>query len=100
MKRLVFPKVFVRHAEEDFVDDGTKFRLYYYKDVLPISATNGKYGAFVCIRMDYLGINYEAYKEDYKILDEFNGCEEVDMKKLIENCEFICEKYNLRGDLK
>ena len=96
MKRLTFPKsLFVRHEEKDFVDDGTKFRFYYYKDVLPISATNGKYGAFVCIRPDYLKMPWETYRDDLKILDEFNGCEEVDMSKLIENCEFICNKYNL-----
>lgn len=96
MKRLVFPKVFVRHAEKDFTDDGTKFRFYYYKDVLPVDATNSQeYGAFVSIRMDYLRMNYESYKEDYKILNEFNGCEEVNMEKLIENCEFICKKYSL-----
>lgn len=95
MKRLVFPKVFVRHAEKDVIDDGTKFRIYYYKDVLPISATNLKYGAFVCIRLDCLGIKYAVYKEDYEILDEFNGCDEVNMEKLIENCEFICKKYSL-----
>lgn len=97
MKKLVFNRaLFIRHPEEDFEDDGTKFRVYFYKDKLPISATNGKWGAYVAIRLDYLGIRWETYKEDWQIMDEFNGvenAEQVDMEKLIENCEYILNKY-------
>ena len=95
MKKLVFPKnLFVRHAEKDFKDDGATFRMYYYKDVLPISAYNSKtYGTFVDIRLDYVGIFWNKWKADYAIVEEFNGCEEFNMEKFIENCEYICKKY-------
>lgn len=94
MKRLVFPKIFVHHPEDDCYDDGSKIRYYYYKDRLPLSAINSKeYGAFVDIRLDELGFPYEMYKEDNHIIDEFNcGCD-VDMDKLIANCEYILDKY-------
>ena len=94
MKRLVFPKVFVHHPEKDFSDDGTRFRVYYYKDKLPLSATNSaEYGAFVDIRLGELGFHYEMYKEDRDVIDEFNGVDNVDMDKLIANCEYILDKY-------
>lgn len=94
MKRLVFnKKLFVRHNEKDFNDDGTKFRIYYYKDQLPISVARWKDEAFICIRLDYIGISYNDYKDDYEILNEFNGAFEVDMGKFILNCEAMLNKY-------
>jgi hypothetical protein len=94
MKKLVFNKnLFVRHNEKDFRDDGTNFRFYYYKNQLPISVATACGMKFVCIRLDYAGFRYPDYKEDYEILDMFNGCYDVDMEKLIENCEFILNKY-------
>lgn len=94
MKKLVFPKAFVRHPEKDFSDDGTRFRVYYYKDKLPLSVTNSeRYGAFVSVRLDYLGIPFAVCRDDYKIADEFNGVSIVDMEKLIANCEYLVDKY-------
>lgn len=96
MTRLTFSKkLFVRRKDMDFRDDGTAFRIYFYKGVLPISVATWNGTKFVCIRLDYLGIHYNEYKEDLKVLDEFNGIDNVDMKKFVSNCEYIVAKYNL-----
>lgn len=92
-------KFFERRADQDFRDDGTKFRFYYYKGVLPVSTTTFDGTLFCAIRLDYAGFKYAEYKKDYAIIDEFNGIS-VDkacaMKdKFIENCEYIAKEYNL-----
>ena len=100
MKRLCLPaKLFIRHKDEDFEDDGTHFRVYYYKDALPVSVTHWNNITFIDIRLDYLRIPWETYKEDGKILGEFNGSpdERFDLEKLIANCEYIAEKYGVLG---
>ena len=99
MKRLTFPKAyFTRDKERDFFDDGNCFRMYKYKNVLPISVLHSKeiyYGGessiFCDIRLDYLGFRYHEYKEDDAIIDKYNGVSNLkfDMNDFIENCEFI-----------
>ena len=94
-KRLIYPKDFVRHEEDDFSDDGNYFKGYKYKDILPISSLSSRGEAYISIRMDYLGFDYDLYREDRGIEDEFNGVrvEDVDMEKLAQNCEYLIEKY-------
>lgn len=95
-KRFTLNKdLFIRWNEEDFSDDGTKFRMYKYKNVLPISQTSWHGMTFTCIRLDYLGLSYKNYKDDLRIMDEFNGVdiENADKEKFIENCEYIMNKY-------
>ena len=96
MKKLVFSrKLFVRHPEQDFRDDGTSFRLTYYKDTVPVSVASWNGMRFVAIRLDYAGIDWNQYKEDYSIIDEFNGVADnkFDMDKFVANCEFMLNKY-------
>lgn len=94
-KRLIYPKDFVRHEEDDFRDDGNYFKGYKYKNILPISSLSCDGEAYISIRMDYLGFDYDLYCEDREIEQEFNGVlvEDVDMEKLAQNCEYLIEKY-------
>lgn len=96
MKRIVFSKkYFERRPDMDFGDDGNHFRIYFYKGILPISVCSYQEDRFIDIRLDYLGIDYRTYKEDFRVLDEFNGVNvnNFNMDKLIENCEYIIAKY-------
>lgn len=88
-------KLFTRWTEEDFSDDGTRFRMYLYKGKLPISQTTWNGCTFTCIRLDYLGFSYHDYEEDVALMDEFNGIEieRANKEKFIANCEYILNKY-------
>ena len=92
-------KLFERREDMDFKDDGTRFRFYFYKGVLPVSTTTGFGNLYCAIRLDYLGKKYADYKVDDAILDEFNGIPTAEAcakkEKFIENCEYIAKKYNL-----
>ena len=97
MKRLILPKIFVNHPEKAFSDDGNYFRVLYYKDKLPISVLHDSVDeqTYLDIRLDYLGMPYQTYMEDNKLLGEFNGVadSEFNIEKLIANCEYILDKY-------
>lgn len=96
MKRInLIKNGFKRCEERDFEDDGSYFKCYTYKG-LPITYLNSCGEYYLCLRLDYLGINYKNYKEDLAILDEFNGVAEIDISKLIANCEYIIKKYNIK----
>lgn len=86
---------FKRNSENDFVDDGNHFKFYCYKG-LPISYLKSEGEYYLDLRLDYIGVKYEEYKEDLKILEEFNGCTNIDIEKLIKNCEYIIKKYNIK----
>lgn len=88
-------KLFVRWEEEDFTDDGTRFRMYLYKGQLPVSQTTWRGSTYTSIRLDYLGFSYRDYKEDVTLMNEFNGIEieYADKEKFIANCEYILNKY-------
>lgn len=88
--------LFVRHPEEDFNDDGNEFRIYYYKDKLPISVCTYDGDIYLAMRPDYLGYNWKDYQEDYKVLDKYNGVYNVyniDKEQLEEDCEAMYQKY-------
>lgn len=88
-------KFFTRWTEQDFSDDGTRFRMYLYKGKLPVSQTAWRGSTYTSIRLDYLGFSYRDYKEDVTLMNEFNGIEieRADKEKFIANCEYILNKY-------
>jgi len=95
-KRLsLVSKGFTRRQDLDFSDDGSYFTGYDYKG-LPITYCkyNGIY--YLSIRVDYLknSFTYQDWRktEEYKLEDEFNGVSEVNVDKLVENCEAILVK--------
>ena len=95
-KRFVLNRnLFTRWPEEDFSDDGTRFRVYKYKGILPISQTTFNGSTFTAIRLDYAGFTYKDYKEDVILLNAFNGIEieRADKAIFIANCEYILNKY-------
>ena len=84
-----------RWPEKDFSDDRSNFTMYRYKGKLPISFLHKYRQYFICIRLDYLGIDFNTYKEDFKIIDYFNGVKEreFDADKFQVLCEYIYQKY-------
>ena len=87
------------HLREDlnFTDDGNRFRGFDYKG-LPITTLRADGYVYCSIRVDYLDNKFTyqewADTEEYKLADEFNGECEIDLDKLIENCEKILAKVN------
>ena len=85
------------HLREDlnFTDDGNRFRGFDYKG-LPITTLRADGETYCSIRVDYLDnqFTYQEWMEtkEYKLADEFNGVEEIDLDELIENCERILAK--------
>ena len=85
------------HLREDlnFSDDGNYFRGFDYKG-LPITTLRTGNDTYCSVRVDYLD-NKFAYREwmnteEYRLADEFNGVSEIDLDKLVENCEKILAK--------
>ena len=85
------------HLREDlnFSDDGNYFRGFDYKG-LPITTLRTGNDTYCSVRVDYLD-NKFAYREwmnteEYRLADEFNGVSEIDLDKLVENCERILAK--------
>lgn len=87
------------HLREDlnFSDDGNYFRGFDYKG-LPITTLRTDNTTYLAVRVDYLKNDFTwedwSKTEEWKLEDEFNGCSEVDLDKLIENCERILAKVN------
>ncbi len=87
------------HLREDlnFSDDGNYFRGFDYKG-LPITTLRTEGTTYLAVRVDYIEKDF-TYADwfntkEYRLADEFNGCDEVDLDKLIENCEKILAKVN------
>lgn len=98
-ERVVFPKEhFVRTPDQDFSDDGNRFTMYLFHDILPLSYHRADFGdgpeLFISPRIDYLRdceeIDNKADEAGIGFWDreQFNGIklEEFDMKKLIDLC--------------
>jgi predicted RNase H-like nuclease (RuvC/YqgF family) len=86
----------VRAEQYDFEDDGSHFKGYEYKGMPLTQCVSKNYGTFLSIRVDYLRNNF-TFKdwmatEEYKLEDEFNGCSQVDLDKLVENLDKIIAK--------
>lgn len=81
----------------NFSDDGNHFRGFSYKG-MPITQCVSRGECYLSIRVDYLENNF-TYKEwmrteEYALCDEFNGVNEFDIEKLIENLEKVIAKVN------
>lgn len=81
----------------NFSDDGNRFRGFSYKG-MPITQCVSRGECYLSIRVDYLENNF-TYKEwmqtkEYALCDEFNGVNEFDIEKLIENLEKVIAKVN------
>ena len=83
----------------DFNDDGNHFRGFAYKG-LQITQCRSQGETYLAIRVDYLNsensFTYEEWRntEECRLANEFNGCSEVNVEKLVENCERIIAKIN------
>ena len=87
----------IERAEQyDFEDDGSHFKGYIYKDIPLTQCVSKKYGTFLSIRVDYMRNNFTwkdwSETEECRLTDEFNGCSEVDLDKLVDNLEKIIAK--------
>lgn len=84
-------------ADLNFADDGNHFKGFEYKG-LPITTLRADDKTYLCIRRDYLqnDFTYEDWKqtEEFNLEWEFNGVDEIDLDKLIENCEAILKKMD------
>ena len=104
MTRIVFDKkLFARAPEEDITDDGRTFKVYLYKDKVRLTVTNFKDYRYICIQSDGFNVPFNEYKDDFDVMMEFNGVWGVNfnMAKLIENCEYIYQKYFVKkADMK
>lgn len=85
------------HVREDlnFSDDGNRFKGFDYKG-LPITTLRSENITYCSVRVDYLHNDF-TYNEwsktaEYRLEDEFNGVSEIDLGKLVENCERIIAK--------
>lgn len=81
----------------NFSDDGNRFRGFSYKG-MPMTQCVSRGECYLSIRVDYLENNF-TYKEwmqtkEYALCDEFNGVNEFDIEKLIENLEKVIAKVN------
>lgn len=86
IKRVTFPKEhFKRTPSEDFSDDGTRFMMYLFHDILPVSYCRYDFGkgpeVFISPRIDYLN-DYKVIRDkldeagiDWKKREQFNGTE-------------------------
>lgn len=81
----------------NFTDDGNHFKGFEYKG-LPITTLRADDRTYLCIRRDYLqnDFTYEDWKqtEEFNLEWEFNGVNEIDLDKLVENCEAILKKMD------
>lgn len=83
--------------QHDFKDDGNKFRGFIYKG-MPMTQCRYDGECYLKIKVDYLKNNFTFKEwmetEEYELADEFNGVNEFDMDKLIENLERVIAKVN------
>ena len=85
------------HVREDlnFSDDGNRFRGFDYKG-LPITTLRADDRTYLSVRWDYMDNDFTVKEwmqtEESMLADEFNGCDAVDLDKLIDNCERIIKK--------
>lgn len=82
---------FTHLKEEDFNDDGARFQVWMHEGTgLKVTYSRGNWSGeveyFISVRTWDLGMEYADYSklDHYKACDEFNGCYEVDMDKLVE----------------
>ena len=77
----------------DYTDDGSRFRGYIYKDLLPITYTSFKGMIFVDIRLDPI-LDWDDYKNETQIrlvAKRFNGEDREKWDPILfqQNLEFV-----------
>lgn len=81
----------------NFNDDGNRFRGFSYKG-MPMTQCVSYGECYLSIRVDYLENNFTSKEwmqtEESDLCDEFNGVNEFDIEKLIENLEKVIAKVN------
>lgn len=81
----------------NFNDDGNRFRGFSYKG-MPMTQCVSHGECYLSIRVDYLKNNFTCKEwmqtEESNLCDEFNGVNEFDIEKLIENLEKVIAKVN------
>lgn len=95
-EKIIFDKSVISRCEQnDFTDDGTRFYGYTYKGKLPISKATYKDELYLCIRLDYAGFSYNQYKDDYDVIDYYNGVAKAEFDSGFFNklCEYCYQKY-------
>lgn len=103
--RLNFKKFGIdRLPEEDFSDDGTRFRMFVC-DGMPISFARSAGKAYLAIRPDYLSeLSYKEYSKlpTYRDCDKYNGVpeEDVDLSDVAEICKKLKAEYDEAVDRK
>lgn len=83
-----------RRKDLDFSDDGAKFTCYEYKGVrISYHKYNGDY--YIALRIDEVpGLKYSEYSKIpnyYNLANEFNGCENPNAEKIIQNIDTLLE---------
>lgn len=88
---------FERREDLDFTDDGNRFRGFEYRG-MPITTLRADGETYLCIRVDYTQHSFTwnewSETEEYLLCDEFNGVNDFDLDKLIENLERVIDKVN------
>lgn len=79
-----------RDPARDFRDDGSSFKAYLYKGVVPFTYCSWRDEIFLSVRFDIAGIPYSTYK-NWKEGDEMNGVYRNSYNKerfqeILENC--------------
>jgi hypothetical protein len=93
---------FVRDADNDFSDDGTRFNSYYLEGYKSQRITYARVEGmiYICISADYSrrGILYDEWSKSpaYDLQDEFNGVDEceVDVEKLVSNIKTVASELD------
>lgn len=93
---------FVRRPEDDFSDDGNRFRGYVYKNdkgEMPLTYLKADGEVYAAIALHHLNdLSYDEYKNlpSYRDADKYNGVPEdsVDVADLAKIAERLIDEYN------
>lgn len=85
-----------RYPQDDFSDDGSRFRMYIYKDFLEVSYCTGEGEKYLSIRPDYSSYNntdYDFWKHEFPDASSrdwnYNGVSKIDLDALKEDLEVV-----------
>lgn len=100
--KQLYKNQFIRRQNNlDFSDDGTKFKMYSYKNTIPFHIARWQEMVFISIRVDYLHslipelnyIDYDVYSkwDVYQLFDQYNGVynDTVDLDNFFSSLEKI-----------
>lgn len=86
----------IRRPDMDFSDDGTRFRMFQYKDLF-LSITKYKGTIYLDMRVDYMKTDFPysdwSKVEECKLCEKYNGnFTEFDMEEFIKDCDIVLAK--------